>query len=64
MSDNMYVDDLVEKIQAVLRQARRTCVNCVHFDNGSEGCALASGQRPPAVVIATGCPNWVGGPPF
>jgi hypothetical protein len=34
-----------------------TCVNCIHFDEPSEVCALA-GQRPPARVIAYGCNSY------
>jgi hypothetical protein len=32
-----------------------TCMNCHHFDEPSECCAFA-GSRPPARVIAFGCP--------
>ncbi len=34
-----------------------TCVNCLHFDEPSEICALAQ-ARPPARVIAYGCPSF------
>lgn len=35
----------------------RNCVNCYHFNEATEICALANGQRPPARVIANGCPK-------
>lgn len=43
--------------------ALQTCINCEHFDEPSEVCRLA-GQRPPARVIAHGCPCHVARPPF
>lgn len=33
------------------------CVTCEHFDHNYEMCRLA-GMRPPAKVIAYGCPSW------
>jgi hypothetical protein len=43
--------------------ALQTCVNCQHFDEGVEVCKLA-GQRPPARVIAHGCPSHAPAVPF
>lgn len=40
-----------------------TCLNCTHFDEPSEVCKLAQ-QRPPARVIAHGCPMFDPVPPF
>lgn len=40
-----------------------TCVNCTHFDEPTEVCKLAQ-QRPPARVIAHGCPMYAAQPPF
>lgn len=50
-------NQLTNQIMSLLEQARfdRTCINCEHFSEQSEGCALASGQRPPAKIIVTGC---------
>jgi hypothetical protein len=42
----------------------RSCVTCNHFDEATEGCALADGTRPPARVIAMGCGKYEEEPPF
>lgn len=34
----------------------RSCLTCTHFDEASETCTMAGGSRPPARVIAFGCP--------
>lgn len=34
-----------------------TCVNCLHFDEPAETCTLYK-ARPPARVIAHGCPEF------
>jgi predicted component of type VI protein secretion system len=34
-----------------------TCLNCLNFDEATETCALAK-ARPPARVIAYGCPSF------
>lgn len=34
-----------------------TCLNCSNFKADSETCVLCH-LRPPAKVIATGCPQW------
>lgn len=50
---------IIEKVQeAANKHARRTCMECVNFDRDAEACKLA-GQRPPAQVIAYGCPAYV-----
>lgn len=36
----------------------RNCLNCEYFDPNIEGCDKAQKQRPPATVIARGCPSW------
>ena len=41
----------------------RSCLTCQHFDEPTEVCGLASG-RPPARVIAMGCPKYLQEPPF
>lgn len=40
-----------------------TCLNCQWFDEGSEACRYAGANaRPPARVIAFGCPAYEGIP--
>ena len=48
---------------ALQRGLLRSCVNCIHF-NKDETCALAPGQRPPAMVIVLGCNKWEDDIPF
>ena len=36
----------------------KSCMNCINFSEQREGCSLANYQRPPARVIAYGCPQW------
>lgn len=62
--DELFNGDLDVKIEEALLRARRSCINCVAFDLKTEGCGKFGGQRPPAMVIARGCPGWEGGPPF
>lgn len=49
---------------AQLVRRRPNCLTCEHFDEPSEGCGLAGGQRPPARVIAMGCEKYLEEPPF
>lgn len=35
-----------------------TCLTCKNFDEKTEACSAANGQRPPARVIAFGCPAY------
>lgn len=37
-----------------LKAARRSCLNCVSFNNKAESCIMYS-AKPPAHVIAFGC---------
>lgn len=57
---------LVLSILHLVQRAKlhKTCLSCAHFNEGTEGCALAGGQRPPARVIATGCHAYDETPPF
>lgn len=48
------IHDVAVSFGSAARLARRTCVNCHHFDEQLEICKLA-GARPPARVIAFGC---------
>lgn len=56
---------LVKAITDILIQAKlhSTCLSCHHFSETDEVCRLA-GQRPPARIIATGCPSYQEEPPF
>lgn len=38
--------------------AWRTCITCMHFSEKTERCAKNGQQRPPARVIAYGCPDY------
>ena len=50
-------------IGKAVNDGRRTCVQCIRFDQRTEQCALA-GQRPPAQVIAFGCDSFEEDIPF
>lgn len=56
---------LEASISDLIEQARlyRSCLTCQHFDEPTEVCSLA-GARPPARVIAIGCPKYFEVPPF
>lgn len=46
-------------------QLDRKCTNCDHFNTGDEVCMLPRPPaRPPARVIANGCPAWEEEIPF
>lgn len=36
----------------------RSCISCEHFVESQEGCKISNMQRPPARVIAFGCPKY------
>lgn len=40
------------------RELVASCITCEHFNHEMEGCKIAGGQRPPAKVIAFGCPSY------
>lgn len=51
-------------IELPAEQLHRSCVNCDHWEHDKEFCLLAqtrrsSNCRPPATIIAFGCPEWV-----
>ena len=46
-----------------LYDATKTCLTCDHFDEKAEQCGLYK-ARPPARVIAFGCPSYVNEVPF
>lgn len=53
----LLVPIIAEAVHTALVQAGmlQTCLNCQHFDEGTEGCAKAGGKRPPAETIVFGC---------
>lgn len=52
------ISDLIEEARL-----HRSCLTCVHFEEATEKCHRYE-QRPPARVIAMGCPEWEQEPPF
>lgn len=52
------IDALVGEVARVVREKRKCCITCVYFNNETEGCVLADGARPPARVVAYGCPKY------
>ena len=40
------------------------CLDCVHFNEATEGCAKAGGRRPPAETIVFGCELFTDGDPI
>lgn len=50
-------------VARAVTDAMETCLSCEHFDEPSETCALAQ-ARPPARVIAHGCPSYSAKVPF
>lgn len=50
-------------VAEALRSATRTCLTCDHFNEPGELCKLYN-ARPPARVIAFGCPSYQDEIPF
>ena len=52
-----------KRVTEILREYHMlyACTTCVNFDTALEMCKLAK-LRPPADVIASGCPQWEGLP--
>lgn len=48
----------------VVEQAITTCVVCDHWNQQAETCTKFNGMRPPARVIAFGCPAFENEIPF
>lgn len=58
-------DARLAELVALVRPLVPSCIRCAHFDEASEICGLVPHQgRPPARVIAEGCPAFVPGVPF
>lgn len=60
---NAVVDLVRPAIVEALHTATRTCLTCDHFKEKSETCQLYM-KRPPARVIAFGCPAYINEIPF
>lgn len=70
MSTSTYDDILSERLRegldhhalritTALREARRTCITCCYFNDKTETCEYVKPPaRPPAQVIAFGCPEY------
>ncbi len=57
--------ELAQAAGKICSEGRRTCPNCLHFDEAAEVCTFYNPQlRPPARVIAFGCPEFQDGVPF
>lgn len=50
------IRNILERGVAVNEFPYITCITCMHFDEGKEHCQLYN-ARPPARVIAFGCPS-------
>jgi tRNA A37 methylthiotransferase MiaB len=59
-ASNGLVNALTQSVQSVIT----TCVVCDHWNQVNEVCTLYNNQRPPAKVIAFGCPAFVNEIPF
>lgn len=67
MSSDNYLDQfrlvleargkLVNLIDVIQKMDPKSCIYCEHFDEPSEVCKKY-GQRPPARIIAMGCPDF------
>ena len=51
------VEQFGRRLRAELELNRRTCLDCFNFQESTETCLLA-GARPPARVLAFGCPQY------
>lgn len=54
---------IIDELANTIERTTRTCLNCTHFYETTEICELA-GSRPPAKVIAFGCPKFEEPIPF
>ena len=63
---NQDANEIQKAIFTMLEKAalHRSCLSCEHFTEDTEGCARASGSRPPARVIVTSCSGYEERIPF
>lgn len=59
---NEYMHELTKKL--IKESIVTCCVNCDNFNEATEMCNLHPSTRPPARVIAGGCPEWYQKLPF
>lgn len=59
-ASNGLVDAMTKSVQNLMA----TCVICDHWNQGQEVCMKFNNQRPPARVIAFGCPAFENEIPF
>lgn len=67
MDDNIAtaINTLAKSLSGAVQAGRRTCVHCLHFDERDEACTFYNPvMRPPARVIAFGCPAFEDDIPF
>lgn len=58
-------EEMAKVFARELKYATRCCPTCEHFNQRLEVCTKANPPvRPPAKVIAFGCPLWSDAPPF
>lgn len=57
--------ELLDRVELLVRELRplRCCIACAYFREADEFCEVAQ-CRPPARVIAFGCPAYADAPPF
>ena len=56
MSTEPLYDAQFQQAIETLKQRLPCCPNCFNFNVKTEVCELAPGERPPARIIAFGCP--------
>jgi hypothetical protein len=52
------LDNIISNLLEDVDPIYKSCLTCINFSEQREGCSLANYQRPPARVIAYGCPQW------
>lgn len=59
------IEAMAKALGKAVNDGRRTCVHCGYFDQPSEVCTFyVPASRPPAKVIAFGCPSFEEQVPF
>lgn len=61
---SLLAETLAKRMLEVLELKSHSCLNCEYFNEPQEYCEKADGQRPPARVIAYGCPLYLMKIPF
>lgn len=63
ISIRLLAETLAKELAETLTQATKCCITCEHFDLPREVCTKYA-RRPPAKIIAYGCPDYSERPPF